>query len=65
VQKKSQATLKSETAWQKAEAAGFDMSLVEMNLERTPWERILNHSRALKLAMQLRDAMHEHRYAGT
>ena len=52
-----------ETAWQAAEAAGFDMSVVEMNLERTPWERILNHNRALALANELREALQQQGYA--
>ncbi len=53
------------TAWQAAEAAGFDMSVVEMNLRRTPWERIRNHNRALALADELRQAMRQQRYAGS
>ena len=41
------------------------MSVVQMNLERTPWERILNHNRALALAIELREALEQQGYAGT
>lgn len=47
----------SVSAWQEAEAAGFDMSLVEENLRMTPLERTRQHERALNLAVQLREAM--------
>jgi len=53
------------TAWKTAEAAGFDMSVIEANLRLTPWERILNHSRALNLALQLREAMQKQIYGGS
>ena len=36
-------------AWRAAVEAGIDMSLVEMNLELTPWERLVNNDRALAL----------------
>ena len=49
----------AESAWRLAEVAGFDMSVVAANLELTPWERILNHGRALALATQLREAMRQ------
>lgn len=51
------------SAWQVAEEYGFDMSLVEDNLRLTPWERIHRHSRALAMALTLREAM-EKRHAG-
>jgi hypothetical protein len=44
-------------AWQEAERYGFDMSLIEANLRKTPLERIRAHDRALSLAMTLRKAM--------
>ncbi len=45
------------TAWQRAEQYGFDMSLIEANLRRTPWERIRQHNRALATALALKQAM--------
>lgn len=33
------------------------MSLVEENLRMTPWERMVQHGRALQTAMMLREAM--------
>ena len=47
------------TAWKTAEAEGYDMSLVESNLRKTPFERIRQHSRALATAQMLRKAMKE------
>ena len=44
-------------AWEEAEAEGMDMSLVECNLGRTVWERMVVHDRALTLALDLRRAM--------
>ena len=40
-------------AWKAAEAYGFDMSLIEANLRRTPAERIRLHARTLALALAL------------
>ena len=45
------------SAWKAAEAYGFDMSLIEANLRRTPAERIRMHARALALALSLRQQM--------
>jgi hypothetical protein len=45
--------------WQEAERYGFDMSVVEANLRKTPLERIRAHDRALSLALALRQAMSE------
>jgi len=42
------------SAWKDAEAYGFDMSLIEANLRRTPADRIRMHARALALALALR-----------
>jgi hypothetical protein len=44
-------------AWKAAEAEGYDMSLIEENLRKTPGERIRAHSRALAMADTLREAM--------
>ena len=44
------------SAWAAAEAYGFDMSLVESNLRKTPAERIRAHGRALATALALREA---------
>ena len=49
-------------AWNAAEKEGYDMSLVESNLRKTPYERIRVHSRALATAVMLRRAM-EKRHA--
>ena len=51
------------SAWKAAEAYGFDMSLIEANLRRTPAERIRLHARVLALALSLRQQM-ESRRAG-
>ena len=34
-------------AWRKAVAEGVDMSLIERNLLKSPWERLQNHDQAL------------------
>jgi len=52
------------SAWETAQAAGFDMSLIEINLKKTPRERIRSHSRALRTALALRRGM-EKRHART
>lgn len=49
------------SAWKAAEAYGFDMSLIEANLRRTPAERIRLHARALTLALSLRQQMKNRR----
>lgn len=36
-------------AWREAFEAGVDMSLIEINLQRTPWERLLANENALKV----------------
>lgn len=51
----------ADSAWKAAEAYGFDMSLIEANLRRTPAERIRLHARALALALTLRDQMKNRR----
>lgn len=45
------------SAWEEAERDGFDMSLIEHNLTLSVWERIRAHSRALAMALALREAM--------
>jgi hypothetical protein len=49
------------SAWEAAEAYGFDMSLIEANLRRTPAERIRQHARVLALALALREQMQNRR----
>lgn len=44
------------SAWDAAVAAGLDMSLVEVSLRKTPWERMLDHDAALRLAQLLGQA---------
>jgi hypothetical protein len=39
-----------------AEHAGFDMSLIEESLRRTPEQRALQHQAALEMALQLEAA---------
>ena len=43
-------------AWRAAMAAGIDMSLIEENLRRTPWERLLANDRALAMIRELEAA---------
>ena len=43
-------------AWRAAAAAGVDMSLIEENLRRTPWERLLANDRALALIRVIENA---------
>jgi len=45
------------SAWGQAEREGFDMSLIEHSLSLSVWERIRAHSRALAMALTLREAM--------
>lgn len=60
---KTSNSLRKDSAWKAAESYGFDMSLIESNLEKTPYERIRAHSRALAAVLALRAAM-ERRPAG-
>ena len=41
------------TASSDAQAAGFDLSLIEMSLQRTYDERAIEHQAALELALEL------------
>lgn len=45
-------------AWRAALAAGNDMSLIEANLHKTPWERLLANDSALALIRALEEAKH-------
>jgi hypothetical protein len=42
--------------WRAAAAAGMDMSLIEENLKRNPWERLLANDRALALIRAIEQA---------
>jgi hypothetical protein len=49
------------TARQQAELYVIVVSMIDINLEKTPYERLQNHNQALKLAIRLREAMeHPH-----
>jgi hypothetical protein len=43
-------------AWRAAFAMGIDMSLIEENLRRSPWERLLANDSALALIRALEKA---------
>ncbi|HEY5042117.1 MAG TPA: hypothetical protein VIK53_08950 [Verrucomicrobiae bacterium] len=43
-------------AWRAAAASGMDMSLLEENLKRSPWERLLANDRALALIREIQEA---------
>jgi hypothetical protein len=43
-------------AWRAAAAAGMDMSLIEENLKRSPWERLLANDSALALIRAIEQA---------
>jgi hypothetical protein len=43
-------------AWRAAFAAGMDMSLIEENLKRSPWERLLANDSALALIRAIQQA---------
>jgi hypothetical protein len=43
-------------AWRAAHDAGIDMSLIEENLMRSPWERLVANDRALSLVRTLEQA---------
>jgi hypothetical protein len=43
-------------AWRKACEMGMDMSLIECNLEMTPWERLLQNDRMLGLIRLLQQS---------
>jgi hypothetical protein len=47
-------------AWRAAYADGIDMSLIEENLRRTPWERLLANDRALAMLRAIDDAKIRH-----
>jgi hypothetical protein len=41
-------------AWRDAARMGIDMTLIEANLDLTPWERILQNDRALTFVNEIR-----------
>lgn len=43
-------------AWRAAFASGIDMSLIEENLQRSPWDRLMANDRALALVRDLQQA---------
>ena len=43
-------------AWRAAAEYGFDMSLIEENLKRSPWERLLANDSALALVRAIQNA---------
>jgi hypothetical protein len=43
-------------AWRAAFESGLDMSLIEENLKRSPWERLLANDRALALVRAMEKA---------
>ena len=43
-------------AWRAAFASGIDMSLIEENLKRSPWERLLANDSALALVRAIQQA---------
>jgi hypothetical protein len=43
-------------AWRAAYATGIDMSLIEENLKRSPWERLLANDSALALVRAIQQA---------
>jgi hypothetical protein len=47
------------SAWATLQAEGWDLSLLESNLRKTPLERIRAHDRALTAALSLRKAMEQ------
>jgi hypothetical protein len=56
VKAKRQERRSDRSAWNEAAAAGLDMSLIELNLARSPRDRIRAHQRALATATALRAA---------
>ena len=47
-------------AWRAASEYGFDMSLIEEALKRTPEERLEAHQRALDMILGLRETQEHH-----
>jgi len=41
-------------AWRAAQAAGMDLSLIELSLSKSPWERWEEHDNALSFALAAR-----------
>ena len=53
---KSGSNLAKGPAWKAAEALGCDMSIIEVNLQLSPQERMIRHDRAIRLALKMRKA---------
>jgi hypothetical protein len=51
-----------DVAWQAAAQAGIDMTQLEANLRKTPWERLCAHRRARRIVLELKLAV-EKRHA--
>ena len=47
---------KKQTAWDKAEEYGFDMSIIRYNLGLTPHQRVVEHQKALEFYSTLKAA---------
>ena len=58
----AQGQTQDESAWDSAAEYGFDMSLIEENLRKTPAQRIAAHQMALDTALSLKTAV-EKQYA--
>lgn len=43
-------------AWRAAVKAGIDMSLIEENLKKTPWQRLLANDKTLALVRTVQNA---------
>jgi len=56
-----------ERSSKEAEEYGIDLSLIEINLQKTPAERILDMNNLLNDAMKFRDAINtdEHKFSKT
>ncbi len=57
VSKRSRTKPRRRSAWERAQAEGLDMSLIEDSLLKRPEERLRENSRALALTEALQEAM--------
>jgi len=51
-------------AWRSAAEMGMDMSLIESNLQMTPWERICQNDSVLSFVRMLQEASPYHGESG-
>ena len=60
-------TSKKQTAFEEAEEYGIDLSLIDINLKKTPTERIVDMNNLLNDALKFRDAVKtdEHKFSKT